>query len=330
MTFTPLPELAVAGYARTRPGSASGQTVDVYSFPSVRSERGTTATRLRWASGSGTSLASYACGIPTTRARCAGIGATDSSSTSPAYTGTCSTRSTDRREGHWPVEDAPHDDPVTGAHPIRTAFMRRRRATADGPPDAPPACRRRRAPAAAARRGAVRGRRHQQPGSSRAHPARLLGRRPASSRACWATCAPRRPPGARGTRTQSAAHRARPSTPYRVRRRVSDGTRCSPPSSSEDTTSKSSSRPAAPGSPPSTGSGQPVRPGPADIDATVKPATSDAWNQARSRTAAAMNLSGWGPGTSGPTSSYLERAIAYRFGWRRVLPRRLLATPTLI
>jgi hypothetical protein len=29
-----------------------------------------------------------------------------------------------RREGHWPVEDAPHDDPVTGAHPICSAFMR--------------------------------------------------------------------------------------------------------------------------------------------------------------------------------------------------------------
>lgn len=29
-----------------------------------------------------------------------------------------------RRESHWPVEDAPHDDPVTGAHPISSAFMR--------------------------------------------------------------------------------------------------------------------------------------------------------------------------------------------------------------
>ena len=29
-----------------------------------------------------------------------------------------------RREGHWPVEDAPHDDPVVGAHPIRSALMR--------------------------------------------------------------------------------------------------------------------------------------------------------------------------------------------------------------
>ncbi|MGW5016048.1 hypothetical protein ACWEOR_28850 [Micromonospora chalcea] len=31
-----------------------------------------------------------------------------------------------RRERHWPVEDAPHDDPVTGAHPICSAFMRKK------------------------------------------------------------------------------------------------------------------------------------------------------------------------------------------------------------
>lgn len=30
-----------------------------------------------------------------------------------------------RREERWPVEDAPHDDPVIGAHPIRSAFMRK-------------------------------------------------------------------------------------------------------------------------------------------------------------------------------------------------------------
>jgi len=29
-----------------------------------------------------------------------------------------------RREAKWPVEDAPHGEPVTGAHPIRSAFMR--------------------------------------------------------------------------------------------------------------------------------------------------------------------------------------------------------------
>ncbi|WP_460870791.1 hypothetical protein [Nocardioides pakistanensis] len=30
-----------------------------------------------------------------------------------------------RREGHWPVEDAPHSDPESGAHLIRSAFMRK-------------------------------------------------------------------------------------------------------------------------------------------------------------------------------------------------------------
>lgn len=30
-----------------------------------------------------------------------------------------------RRESRWPVEDAPHDDPVTGAHRVASAFMRR-------------------------------------------------------------------------------------------------------------------------------------------------------------------------------------------------------------
>ena len=30
-----------------------------------------------------------------------------------------------RREGSWPVEDAPHGDPVTDTHPVRTAFMRK-------------------------------------------------------------------------------------------------------------------------------------------------------------------------------------------------------------
>jgi hypothetical protein len=29
-----------------------------------------------------------------------------------------------RREDHWPVEDAPHDEPIDGAHPIATEFMR--------------------------------------------------------------------------------------------------------------------------------------------------------------------------------------------------------------
>lgn len=61
----------------------------------------------------------------------------------------------------------------------------------------------------------------------------------------------------------------------------------------------------------------------ADIDATVKQATADAWNKAPITTAIGMNLNGWGPGDQWSHLTTLERAIAYRFGWRRLLPRRL-------
>ncbi|WP_392466827.1 hypothetical protein ACF3NS_14085 [Arsenicicoccus cauae] len=59
-----------------------------------------------------------------------------------------------------------------------------------------------------------------------------------------------------------------------------------------------------------------------DIDASVKPATRDAWDQPPITTASGMNLNGWSPGDQWPHVGRLERAIAYRFGWRRLLPRR--------
>jgi len=58
----------------------------------------------------------------------------------------------------------------------------------------------------------------------------------------------------------------------------------------------------------------------AAIDATVNPSTADAWNQQPITAAAGMNLAGWGPGDQWPHLASLERAIAYRFGWRRLLP----------
>lgn len=61
----------------------------------------------------------------------------------------------------------------------------------------------------------------------------------------------------------------------------------------------------------------------ADIDATVKQATADAWNQPPITTANGMNLNGWGPGDQWPHVASLEHAITYRFGPRRLLPRRL-------
>jgi hypothetical protein len=60
----------------------------------------------------------------------------------------------------------------------------------------------------------------------------------------------------------------------------------------------------------------------ADIDAIVKLATADAWNQLPITTASGMNLKGWGPGDQWPHVARLESAIGYRFGWRRLLPRR--------
>jgi hypothetical protein len=58
----------------------------------------------------------------------------------------------------------------------------------------------------------------------------------------------------------------------------------------------------------------------AAIDATVNPGTAEAWNQLPITAAADMNLGGWGPGDPWPNLTGLEQAIAYRFGWRRVLP----------
>ena len=61
----------------------------------------------------------------------------------------------------------------------------------------------------------------------------------------------------------------------------------------------------------------------ADIDATVKQATGDAWKQTPITTAAGMNLNGWGPGDQWTHVAKLERAIAFRFGWRRLVPSRI-------
>jgi hypothetical protein len=56
------------------------------------------------------------------------------------------------------------------------------------------------------------------------------------------------------------------------------------------------------------------------IDSTVSPATGDAWSQPPITTAADMNLSGWGPGDQWTHVANLERAIAFRFGPRRLVP----------
>jgi hypothetical protein len=61
----------------------------------------------------------------------------------------------------------------------------------------------------------------------------------------------------------------------------------------------------------------------ASIDGTVGPAIQDAWNQPAITAASGMNLNSWGPGDLWPYVAKLERAIAYRFGWRRIVPARL-------
>lgn len=60
----------------------------------------------------------------------------------------------------------------------------------------------------------------------------------------------------------------------------------------------------------------------ARIDKTVGPAIKDAWNQPPISTAAGMNLNGWGPGDQWTHVAELERAVTYRFGWRRLVPSR--------
>lgn len=58
----------------------------------------------------------------------------------------------------------------------------------------------------------------------------------------------------------------------------------------------------------------------ADIDSAVLPAAKEAWDLPPVTAAAGMNLNGWGPGDPRPHILALEKAIAWRFGWRRVAP----------
>lgn len=125
MTFAPLPELAVAGYGIERGRVSIRPSGDIYAFPlgpdrtwhhrnpsplgrSFEKLAGDLCLwypkdprALRWEWGDG--LEQYV-----TRVHRHLI-------FEEYY----------RREGQWPVEDAPHAEPVNGAHPIRGAFMRK-------------------------------------------------------------------------------------------------------------------------------------------------------------------------------------------------------------
>lgn len=60
------------------------------------------------------------------------------------------------------------------------------------------------------------------------------------------------------------------------------------------------------------------------LDAAFKQACADAWNAAPVTTAAGMNLGGFGMGNQQHVATAMERALAYRFGLRRLIPSWLL------
>jgi hypothetical protein len=57
----------------------------------------------------------------------------------------------------------------------------------------------------------------------------------------------------------------------------------------------------------------------------VANACRDAWEHPPITSAAQMNLNGFGPGDVNQLTQPLQCAVSYRFGWRRVMPERLLA-----
>jgi hypothetical protein len=50
-----------------------------------------------------------------------------------------------------------------------------------------------------------------------------------------------------------------------------------------------------------------------------------AWESTKVSKPASMNLDGFGPGSAHDALCAIETALAYRFGWRRMLPNRLVA-----
>ncbi|HTC69111.1 MAG TPA: hypothetical protein VK662_06025 [Acidothermaceae bacterium] len=61
-----------------------------------------------------------------------------------------------------------------------------------------------------------------------------------------------------------------------------------------------------------------------DLNRAVSPACREAWQSAPVTSAAGMNLSGFGGGGASDVVCRMERAVAYRFGWRRALPPALV------
>jgi len=62
----------------------------------------------------------------------------------------------------------------------------------------------------------------------------------------------------------------------------------------------------------------------AELNKTVGPACRNAWQSKPVNSAAEMNLSDFSISVSADIISKMERAVAYRFGWRRAFPLRLV------
>lgn len=140
MSFTPLPELAAAGYEGERARVNIRPDGRIYSLP-LGPDR---TWHHRYPSPLGVQLgmwpASSACGTPRVHGGCGGSGRTDSSSTSPASTGTCSTRSSTAARASGPSRTLRTMTPSRTRTPSAAPSCERR--SADGHVDGPLAHRR--------------------------------------------------------------------------------------------------------------------------------------------------------------------------------------------
>jgi hypothetical protein len=125
MSFTPLPELAVAGYDGERGRVSIHPNADIYAFPlgADRTWHHRNPSPLGQQFGH---LAGELCLWYPNDPRALRWGWDDGLEqyVTRVYRHLFYEEYY-RREGEWPVEDAPHADPVNGAHPIRSAFMRK-------------------------------------------------------------------------------------------------------------------------------------------------------------------------------------------------------------
>lgn len=124
MTFAPLPEIAVAGYEPERGRVSIWPGGDIYAFP-LGPERSWKHRYTSPLGGSFGHLAAELCLFYVGDPR--GLRWEWDDGLDQYVTRVhrhLFYEEYNRREGHWPVEDAPHGGAQVGAHPIRSAFMR--------------------------------------------------------------------------------------------------------------------------------------------------------------------------------------------------------------